>query len=392
MNNNNSNTAPTSTAQNETNSNNIESQVTISMWDNNNGNNNNNNNNITNNNVNTININNNNNILENDDFDSDQLDEDESYSWASGITDNQDGMGSNGHAGNTLIGCTGSSGATGGCSSSTANWRDWRSTNMPNDLLMNMGVMNRITTNNFTINNSFSTPNLIRNWQVTNQRQPTTSNVSSPATIPSLTDLCARYVAANLPFELVESFKQPVPEDLQLKVTYSSFPDNIENIRLYSCLDNGCVDEYIRGEQLYHNKCIRKIMQIGFHLSAQVVISSPLGINGTANTNSSNNNNSSSNNNNNNNNNATSSLFLQNNYKNLNNMTMAGLGNGASSLFASVAIVCDRKRIISCHCTCSKQSIPWCSHIVAVCLFRILEADSVEYRAPVSESVNYHSK
>ena len=126
---------------------------------------------------------------------------------------------------------------------------------------------------------------------------------------------------------------------------------------------------------------------IHVQLSAQVVISSPLGINGTANTNSSNNNNSSSNNNNNNNNNnATSSLFLQNNYKNLNNMTMAGLGNGASSLFASVAIVCDRKRIISCHCTCSKQSIPWCSHIVAVCLFRILEADSVEYRAPVSES------
>ena len=173
--------------------------------------------------------------MENDDFDSDQLDEDESYSWASGITDNQDGMGSNGHAGNTLIGSTGSSGATGGCSSSTANWRDWRSTNMPNDLLMNMGVMNRITTNNFTINNSFSTPNLIRVAQVTSQRQPTTSNVSSPATIPSLTDLCARYVAANLPFELVESFKQPVPEDLQLKVTYSSFPDNIENIRLYSC-------------------------------------------------------------------------------------------------------------------------------------------------------------
>jgi len=121
-------------------------------------------------------------------------------------------------------------------------------------------------------------------------------------------------------------------------------------------------------------------MQIGFHLSAQVVISSPLGINGTANTNNSNNNN--------NNNAANSSLFLQNNYKNINNMTMTGLGNGASSLFASVAIVCDRKRIISCHCTCSKQSIPWCSHIVAVCLFRILEADSVEYRAPVSESLS----
>ena len=368
MSSNNSNTPLTSVLQNETNSNNNndnDNQVTINMWENNN---------VTNNNINSnSNNNNNNNILENDDFDSDQLDEDESYSWASGITDNQDGMGSNGHAGGTLIGCTGSN--TGGCSSSIANWRDWRSNNMSNDLLMNMGVMNRITTNNFTINNSFNAPNLIPITHVTSQKQMTV-NSNTSYTIPSLVDLCARYVAYNLPFELVEAFKQPVPEDLQLKITYSSFPDNIENIRLYSCLANGCVDEYIRGEQLYHNRCVRKIMQIGFHLSAQVVISSPLGINGNTNNNNSNNNS----------NNAAASLFLQNNYKNTNNLSI--IGNGASSLFTSVAIVCDRKRIISCHCTCSKQSIPWCSHIVAVCLFRILEADSVEYRAPASESLS----
>ncbi len=99
-----------------------------------------------------------------------------------------------------------------------------------------------------------------------------TNNINKSLTtvIPSLVDLCAKYVAANLPFELVESFEQPVPEDLQLKITFASFPDNIENIRLYSCLANGTVDEYLRGEQLYQNKCVKKIMQIGFHLNAQV--------------------------------------------------------------------------------------------------------------------------
>jgi len=314
----------------------------------------------------------NNNNLENDDFDSDQLDEDESYSWASGITDNQD-LAQNG--GSTLIGCSGGSGGTGGCSSSAANWRDWRSNNLSNnDLLVNMGVLNRIG-NNFGMNvnsSNFNNNNNFINGQ-TNSR-PIINSTNS--TILSLVDLCAKYIAANLPFELVESFRHPVPEDLQLKITYASFPDNIENIRLYSCLANGCVDEYLRGEQLYHNRCVRKIMQIGFHLSAQVVISSPLGINGN-----------SAINNNTVNNSANSTVFLQNNYRNLNNLSNLA-GNGASSLFASVAIVCDRKRIILCHCTCSKQSIPWCSHIVAVCLFRILDPNNVEYRAPVSESLS----
>ena len=214
---------------------------------------------------------NNNNNLENDDFDSDQLDEDESYSWASGITDNQD-LAQNGGGGSTLIGC---SGGTGGCSSSAANWRDWRS-NISSELLVNLAVLNRIGK---SFANNVNSSNFNNNNSINGQANSRLIiNTNSP--ILSLVDLCAKYIAANLPFELVESFKQPVPEDLQLKITYASFPDNIENIRLYSCLANGCVDEYLRGEQLYHNRCVRKIMQIGFHLSAQVIISSPLGING----------------------------------------------------------------------------------------------------------------
>lgn len=334
--------------------------VNINMWEPN-----------ANNNTANSNTNNANNILENDDFDSDQLDEDDSYSWASGVTDNQDGIGQN--TTNTLIGCGGAGTGAGGCTSSSANWRDWRSNNLSNDMLINLSSRVTNSTNtNFVINysNLTTNSNLIKQMSTTSQTQ----------TISSLVDLCAKYVAENLPFELVESFRQPVPEDLQLKITFSSFPDNIENIRLYSCLANGCVDEYLRGEQLYHNKCVRKIMQIGFHLSAQVVISSPLSMNA----------NNASLNQTLTNNSANSNNFI-NNYRNSNTNNLNNLAsncNGASSLFASVAIVCDRKKIISCHCTCSKQAIPWCSHVVAVCLYRILDATSVEYRAPVSESLS----
>ena len=37
-----------------------------------------------------------------------------------------------------------------------------------------------------------------------------------------------------------------------------------------------------------------------------------------------------------------------------------------------VSIIFDRKKITSCHCTCNNSS-SWCSHIVAVCLSRIAQ-------------------
>lgn len=42
---------------------------------------------------------------------------------------------------------------------------------------------------------------------------------------------------------------------------------------------------------------------------------------------------------------------------------------------------------MSCSCTCTTGA-SWCCHVVAVCLFRILKRDSVEYRKTVWESIN----
>lgn len=153
--------------------------------------------------------------------------------------------------------------------------------------------------------------------------------------VPTLTELAARSVAYHISFEVVERVCSPVPEQLQLRIAYWSFPDNEEDIRLYSCLANGSADEFQKGETLYRCRSIQSPLQIGFHLSATVV--------------------------------------------------------SASTKTCTVAVTFDRCRITSCSCTCASPS-SWCSHVVAVCLHRIYQPNSVRLRAPVSESLTRLSR
>lgn len=133
--------------------------------------------------------------------------------------------------------------------------------------------------------------------------------------VTPLTELAARCVASFIPFELVEHVFPPVPEQLQLRIAFWSFPDNEEDIRLYSCLANSSADEFHRGDSLFKNRAVKDPLQIGFHLSATVVSTQP-----------------------------------RNQF--------------------NVAVTFDRRRISSCNCTCTSSAY-WCSHVVAVCLYRI---------------------
>lgn len=81
--------------------------------------------------------------------------------------------------------------------------------------------------------------------------------------VPPLCELSARCVASHIPFELVEHVYPPVPEQLQLRIAYWSFPDNEEDIRLYSCLANSSADEFQRGEHLYRSRSVKDPLQIG---------------------------------------------------------------------------------------------------------------------------------
>lgn len=132
--------------------------------------------------------------------------------------------------------------------------------------------------------------------------------------VKPLVELAAQCVALYIPYELVEQEYPPVPEELQLRIAFWSFPDNEEDIRLYSCLANSNSDEFLRGHNLYASSAIKDCVQIGFHLSANV-------------------------------------------------------HHGGRNVF-NVAITFDRKKITTCNCTCEPMSY-WCSHVVAVCLHRI---------------------
>lgn len=81
--------------------------------------------------------------------------------------------------------------------------------------------------------------------------------------VQTLTEMCARTVAAHIPFEVVEQMMPPVPEQLQLLIAFWSFPENEEDIRLYSCLANGNADEFLRGENHYKHKSVHDPLQIG---------------------------------------------------------------------------------------------------------------------------------
>ncbi|CAG9136701.1 unnamed protein product [Plutella xylostella] len=174
-----------------------------------------------------------------------------------------------------------------------------------------------------------------RGWRRPNAQNPfalrSVKKLIEEKSVSSLSELAAKCVASHIPFELVEHVYPPVPEQLQLQIAFWSFPDSEDDIRLYSCLANGSADEFQRGEHLFRDRAVKDVLQIGFHLSATVT------------------------------------LTMQRAQYN-------------------VAVTFDRQRVSSCNCTCS-SSAHWCSHIVAVCLYRIHLPTQVCLRAPVSESL-----
>ena len=49
--------------------------------------------------------------------------------------------------------------------------------------------------------------------------------------ITALAELAAQAVACHIPFEIVEHFYPPIPEQLQLRIAFWSFPESEEDIR-----------------------------------------------------------------------------------------------------------------------------------------------------------------
>ncbi|VDD79724.1 unnamed protein product [Mesocestoides corti] len=206
----------------------------------------------------------------------------------------------------------------------------------------------------------------------------------------SLLNITARYIATHFPFEVVDLSPFVVPEELQKLIAFYSFPTNEADIWLYSCLSVGGSNAFNEGVSLWAKDAVRDCMQIGFHLSANV----------------------------------------------LTEPTPQTPPHLSTSVHR-VSLSFDRGHLTSCSCTCATElgSLPqqqpltsqlpppkiidatpdlktssstslnslkqrglasgggiWCAHIVATCLKRIRSSEGIILRAPISESLSRLSK
>ncbi len=76
-------------------------------------------------------------------------------------------------------------------------------------------------------------------------------------------ELSAKVVARHFPFQAVEEYKPPIPEQIQLKVAFWSFPECEDDIQLYCCLAHGSVEEFQKAEVTLKYNLVQEVFQIG---------------------------------------------------------------------------------------------------------------------------------
>ncbi|XP_061423393.1 zinc finger SWIM domain-containing protein 5-like isoform X1 [Lethenteron reissneri] len=178
----------------------------------------------------------------------------------------------------------------------------------------------------------------------------------------SLLDLSAKAVAQWWPYEQVEARYSRVPEPVQRRIVFWSFPRNEREIRLYSSMLCGGDDSagggppgggaaagggtagaedaesrlpFRRGLQLLERGCVESVLQVGFHLSGTVT---------------------------------------------------------DSDRTLRVALSFDRCKLTSVSCGCGERGIVYCAHVAALALHRIRRAERVQLRLPISETLSQLSR
>ncbi|XP_075695449.1 zinc finger SWIM domain-containing protein 6 [Rhinoderma darwinii] len=199
----------------------------------------------------------------------------------------------------------------------------------------------------------------------------------------SLLDIAARKVAEKWPFQRVEERFERIPEPVQRRIVYWSFPRSEREICMYSSFNTGGEDgaasggvntaaggtaatgaasvaatvavaavaaavagvgessdenrlPFRRGIALLESGCVDNVLQVGFHLSGTV--------------------------------------------------TEPAMQSEPESV-CNVAISFDRCKITSVTCSCGNKDIFYCAHVVALSLYRIRKPDQVKLHLPISETL-----
>ncbi|XP_067114541.1 LOW QUALITY PROTEIN: zinc finger SWIM domain-containing protein 6 [Osmerus mordax] len=181
--------------------------------------------------------------------------------------------------------------------------------------------------------------------------QSGSSKTQSPE---SLLDIAARKVAEKWPFQRVEERFERIPEPVQRRIVYWSFPRSEREICMYSSFntggeENGATGEncdetrlpFRRGIALLESGCVDNVLQVGFHLSGTVT--EP----------------------------ATSS---------------------EPELACSVSVSFDRCKITAVTCGCGNKDIFYCAHVVALSMYRVRKPEQVKLHLPISETLSQMSR
>uniref|UniRef100_A0A669QST4 SWIM-type domain-containing protein n=1 Tax=Phasianus colchicus TaxID=9054 RepID=A0A669QST4_PHACC len=176
----------------------------------------------------------------------------------------------------------------------------------------------------------------------------------------SLLDIAARKVAEKWPFQRVEERFERIPEPVQRRIVYWSFPRSEREICMYSSFNTGSEDPaaapvgaaaapggaadaadenrlpFRRGIALLDGGCVDNVLQVGFHLSGTV--------------------------------------------------TEPAMQSEPETV-CNVAISFDRCKITSVTCSCGNKDIFYCAHVVALSLYRIRKPDQVKLHLPISETL-----
>nr|XP_034800700.1 zinc finger SWIM domain-containing protein 4 isoform X4 [Pan paniscus] len=160
----------------------------------------------------------------------------------------------------------------------------------------------------------------------------------------ALLDLSAKRVAESWAFEQVEERFSRVPEPVQKRIVFWSFPRSEREICMYSSLgypppegEHDARVPFTRGLHLLQGGAVDRVLQVGFHLSG--------------------------------------------------NIREPGSPGEPERLY-HVSISFDRCKITSVSCGCDNRDLFYCAHVVALSLYRIRHAHQVELRLPISETLS----
>lgn len=175
-------------------------------------------------------------------------------------------------------------------------------------------------------------------------RTPSTGPVRCRGRPEALLDLSAKRVAESWAFEQVEERFSRVPEPVQKRIVFWSFPRSEREICMYSSLgyqppegEHDARVPFTRGLHLLQSGAVDRVLQVGFHLSG--------------------------------------------------NVREPG-GPGEPERLYHVSISFDRCKITSVSCGCDNRDLFYCAHVVALSLHRIRHAHQVELRLPISETLS----